>query len=113
MNCGIREHEGASLLVSMTEIQGLSRVQRETIREISRVYTKPESRGQGHARWLMCETCAEADNHALVLVLTAKPYDDEPLDLDKLQTWYEGLGFIVAQQEPRIMVRAPKPRNKQ
>ena len=109
---GPRTHEGASLLLTRPKIDGLPA--NAALAEVSRVYTKPERRRQGDARWLLCEVCVEADRAKTVLMLTPKPFDDEPMDADGLELFYRRFGFKVAQREADdgtpavIMVRQPR-----
>ncbi|MCU0949532.1 MAG: GNAT family N-acetyltransferase [Burkholderiaceae bacterium] len=85
-------------------LRGLDR-----LRRITDVYTEPNQRRQGHARWLMCSVCAEADASGIVLLLEAVPFDDGALDAAGLERFYEGLGFCVAQREPVLMMaRGPR-----
>jgi predicted GNAT family N-acyltransferase len=114
MNLGIRRFEGASLVVAMSRIAGLSAAQRENLREIAKVHTVKEKRGQGDALWLMCKVCKEADLAEKVLVLKVEPFDDAPMDAGQLEAFYEKLGFVVLQRKdddatPHVMM-ARKPR---
>lgn len=113
MNLGIRRFEGASLVVEMSGIAGLSAAQRENLREIAKVHTVKEKRRQGDALWLMCKVCMEADRAEKVLVLKVEPFDDAPMDAGKLEAFYEKLGFVVLQRKDDatphvIMTRKPR-----
>jgi predicted GNAT family N-acyltransferase len=107
-----RTHEGASLMLSRPKIDGLPAD--ANLVEITRVYTKPERRKQGDARWLLCEVCVQADETQTFLMLSPKPFDDEPMDADALEGFYRRFGFKVMQREADdgtphvIMVRKPK-----
>jgi GNAT superfamily N-acetyltransferase len=97
-------------MLGMTAIQGLSHDERQRIREITKLQTDPEKRRKGHAQWLMCEVCVEADQHGMVLMLTPEPFGDEPLDADQLMLFYRRFGFreIPNPGGPTIMVREPR-----
>jgi predicted GNAT family N-acyltransferase len=107
-----RTHEGASLMLSRPKIDGLP--PEANLIEITRVYTKPERRKMGDARWLLCEVCVNADETQTFLMLSPKPFDDEPMDADALEGFYRRFGFKVMQREADdgtphvIMVRQPK-----
>jgi GNAT superfamily N-acetyltransferase len=112
MTPGPRTHEGASLLISQPSIKGLP--PDANLREITKVYTTPERRRQGDARWLMCEVCIEADEHGTVLMLTPQPFDDAAMDEGALELFYRRFGFQIGQREADdgtpavIMVRQPR-----
>lgn len=107
-----RTHEGASLTLSRPTIEGLPTD--ANLIEITRVYTKPERRKKGDARWLLCEVCVEADGTDTVLMLNPKPFDDEPMDADALEGFYRRFGFKTVQRATDdgaphvIMLRQPR-----
>jgi ribosomal protein S18 acetylase RimI-like enzyme len=82
----------------------------DRLRQITGVFTDPDKRRQGHARWLMCEVCVEADQAGTVLLLEPDPFeDDAPLDAGALELFYRRFGFRVIQREPCVlMAREPR-----
>jgi ribosomal protein S18 acetylase RimI-like enzyme len=81
---------------------------RESVLEISSVWTDPDHRKQGYATELMKAVCEEADMSNKVLILQPSPYDTTSgVGKDKLIAWYKRFGFIVTQKTPVLMARAP------
>lgn len=74
-------------------------------RMVSHVETDPRHRGKGHATHMMRKVCQQADAVGLSLVLEPKPYDDEPMDRNALESFYTRLGFMRIQDDPVLMVR--------
>lgn len=109
MPLGPRANEGARLEIALLETDGLTPDESNQTRLIRDLYTEPECRRRGDARYLLCEVCVEADRERAVLVLEPKPGDDGPLDAEALELFYRRFGFIVGQREPMVlMVRAPR-----
>lgn len=114
MTPGVRTHEGASLMIGIPTIDGLSEKQRMKLREITKLQTRPDRRRKGDAKWLMCEVCVEADLAGNVMVLTIAPFADEPMDAAALELFYRSFGFKWTQREADdgtphvIMARAPR-----
>lgn len=109
MRYGERKFGGATCLVSAC--LGVPERMRKDIREISKVYTDPDQRGQGHATELLKAVCKEADSKKMVLLLTVEPYGDNPsLTKDQLHEWYgTTFDFHPIQEVPLILVRQFNP----
>ena len=78
----------------------------DRVREVVRVYTDEDHRGQGFATELMRAVCDEADVLSIVLMLQPLPFG-EGLSKDKLMAWYSRFGFVKTQNKPVLMARAP------
>lgn len=77
-------------------------------RELTKVHTKLDHQGQGHASDLLRMVCKEADEANMVLILFPQPYgDDIALSRGQLIKWYAGFGFQQTQQDPPMMARMP------
>jgi GNAT superfamily N-acetyltransferase len=100
---GLSQHwknEGCSLQVVVNpELDSLPRV-----REILALYTEPAQRNKGYASELLKEVCAEADKHAIVLILKPEPYGSTG-GLKHLQAFYKKFGFTRIQDRPVLMAR--------
>jgi GNAT superfamily N-acetyltransferase len=79
---------------------------RDSVLEVSSVWTDAEHRGQGFATELLASVCEDADCANKVLILQPRPYD-QGISKDKLIAWYKRFGFIVTQKDPVLMARAP------
>lgn len=107
MTPGPRTHEGASLNIEAAPDLPLPNL--DSLRQITALKTEPSQRRKGHAQWLMCEVCVEADNTQTVLLLEAKPDEDGALDEGGLELFYRRFGFRVVQREPTLlMARQPR-----
>lgn len=97
----------ASLKIGTTRALPLR--MRSRVLEISHVECQPERRGTGEASRLMEEACAAADRAGKLLILSIEPYEDGPLNILQLSSWYGKYGFVVIQQAtdtvPEIMAR--------
>lgn len=104
----MKEHysnEHASCHVGISE--ELPPEMQERVREVTKVFTDPEFRAQGFGTELMKTVCEEADLCNFVLILHPWPYDGN-LSKDKLIQWYKRFGFILTQDKPVLMARAPE-----
>lgn len=84
---------------------------RPKLREVSALLCDEAARGKGHATRLMDRLTAVADDHGITLLVTVAPFDDSPLDAERLAAWYARLGFKTIQQTPPVMARPPKVNN--
>jgi len=100
---GQQSRGSASCMVSKTVQVPLS--MRESIREVSRVYTPKADRGQGLATALMRDLCEQADALHLALLIHVQPYSDSEMDAAQLEAWYARFGFQVFQEFPKLMAR--------
>lgn len=107
MPTGPRTQGAARLMIDEFDHPGLG-ADKERIRLVRGLYTDPESRRNGDARFLMCEICVEADEQRTILVLEPKS-DDGPLDDADLINFYNRFAFKVIQREP-IVLMARQPR---
>lgn len=96
MKIGDREHEGATLNVTLC--MGVPPKMRKDTREISRVYVPIADRKQGIGTALMHKVCQEADESNITLLLTCD---------NALRRWYSRFGFMVLQDSIGLLVRAP------
>lgn len=71
--------------------------------ELSKLYTRPDKRGQRWATGLMRIVCDEADAKRRFLFLNCEP-DDGP-SKDDLAVFYASFGFEPIQAEPLLMLR--------
>lgn len=78
---------------------------RDGIRELSALETPVEHRKHGDASKLLHDVCEEADRQNLVILLHCEPFGDIELGASQLQAWYERFGFMVIQDEPKLMAR--------
>jgi GNAT superfamily N-acetyltransferase len=107
MKLGQRLQVGASLTIA--SFDAMHGQYAEKVRLVKDLFTHPDARRKGDARYLMCEICVEADQDGTVLVLEPKATDDSPLSDDDLHNFYRRFGFVVVQREPvTFMARQPK-----
>lgn len=107
MAIGLREHKQASLRVAVAEC--LPEDMRDQTREI--VSLSSTNQHKGYATTLMWTVCHEADQECITLILQPKPFENGPLDDQKLQRFYEKFGFVIIQKEPVVlMARSPQGR---
>ncbi len=78
----------------------------ERIRELVKVWTDPDHRGQGYATELVKAVCDEADLENIVLMLQPRPFDIN-ISKDRLIAFYKRFGFVKTQDGPVLMARAP------
>lgn len=78
----------------------------ERVREIVRVWTDKDHRGEGYATQLMQEVCNDADSSNMVLILRPQPFDAN-ISKAKLIEFYKRFGFSKMQDDPVLMARAP------
>lgn len=97
MQLGLREFEGASLVVGHTD--ALPASMKEII-EISSVKTPRRKRRMGLASTLLSQICAEADRERVVMIL-------QPGPKSWLQQFYGSHGFAVIQTEPVVLMARP------
>lgn len=108
MRYGIRQHGGASCLISA--FLAVPERMRKDIRELSKLECKITERGQGHATELMESICKEADSKRMILVLTVGAFgDDAPMNAEQLADWYATFDFNTLQKEPLMLVRMFNP----
>jgi hypothetical protein len=85
-------------------------VQRRT-REIVKLETAANKRGEGYATTLMHRVCAEADQMGFLLILRADPFPNEGeeyLSQSNLEGWYASrFGFQMIQEDIKLMARMP------
>lgn len=80
---------------------------RDSIIEVSAVFTPIEERKQGFATKLMGLVCDEADASGKLLLLHVYPYGEPDMGVGQLEKWYsDKFGFIKIQEEPLLMARA-------
>lgn len=108
MQPGPRTHSGARLEIKPLQLPA-DFGEPERVAQLVGLYVEPKQRRQGHARWLMCETCVEADLTRTVLVLQPEPDGDGPLDACGLEIFYRRFGFEKIQSEP-VVLMARRPR---
>jgi predicted GNAT family N-acyltransferase len=89
---GLRSHESASCRLNYS--MGVPAEMRDRLRELS--HLSAADQGKGHGSELMRKVCDEADQSAIVLLLTAKP---------ELFTWYERFGFYQLPDSAGVMAR--------
>ena len=106
MKAGARSYGGASCRVSVPH--SLPDHMQARTREISGVLTDPANRRKGNASELLRRLVLEADHDSIVLMLSPKPEDDEPLDLQALVNWYHKYAFQLIQNDPPLMARSPR-----
>lgn len=110
MTPGPRTHEGARLELSAMPLPADFGAGRDRVLQISNLFTAPNRRRKGDARWLLCEVCVEADANKAVLVLEPRPMDDDaPLDETALESFYRRFGFETMQRQP-VVLMARRPR---
>lgn len=100
MTPGLRTHKRASLRIA--DPTGIPEDMRDGMREI--LSLQSEDRGKGHAKALMHQVCAEADRHNIVLLLQPQPFA-EGMTQERLEKFYESVGFRRIQERPVLMAR--------
>lgn len=103
MRYGKRQYGGATLEVGVATALPLH--MRKGIAMISKVFTDPACRRQGHAQKLLTIVAAEADLHRKLLLLKVGDGDADAATKQNLLSWYEKNGFAAIQAEPLLMVR--------
>lgn len=103
MRYGKRQYGGATLEVGVATALPLP--MRKGIAMISKVFTAPECRRQGHAQRLLSMVAAEADLNRQLLLLKVGDGDEDAATKQQLLSWYEKNGFAAIQAEPLLMVR--------
>lgn len=103
MKPGMRKEGPARLKVGYS--QAVPTHLRGKVRELSGVLVDSASRGHGAASALLAKVITEADLNHMALLVVVEPFDDEPLDLAALSSWYSRHGFKLIQDSPRVMVR--------
>lgn len=109
MRYGERKNDGAACWVN--NCNAVPKHMQKDIREISKVYTQPHARGQGHATELLRGVCKEADSKKMILIIAVEPYgSDPPMTEEQLVEWYcTTFDFNILQQEPLMLVRMFNP----
>ena len=106
MKTGTIKHGSAQAKVSYSQM--VAPHLRGKLREISSLIVDQSERGHGSATELMHILTTQADESGLTLLVVVEPFDDEPIDGDRLRNWYERLGFIEIQHLPCVMARPPR-----
>lgn len=108
MPIGPRGFHAARLTVANPE--GLPAHMHGRVRELLSLEVPAEFRRQGLATELMKRTAQEADGAQMILFVHVLPYADG-LQLDSLEDFYAKFGFVVIQENPRLMAREPRKPN--
>ena len=103
MRYGKRQYGGATLEVGVAK--ALPVHMRKGIVMISKVFTDPACRRQGHAQRLLSIVTAEADQHRKLLMLKVGDGHEDAATKQHLLSWYERNGFTPIQADPLLMVR--------
>lgn len=103
MRYGTRRYGGATLEVGVAK--ALPVHMRKGIVMISKVFTDPAFRRQGHAQTLLGEITVEADIARKMLLLKVGDGHEDAATKQQLLNWYERNGFMPIQAEPLLMVR--------
>lgn len=75
------------------------------MRQVVGVTTPLHLRGEGRARQLMREVCAEADREGYALLVHPMPFGTaQPMDADVLESWYARIGFKRFQDAPIVLM---------
>ena len=106
MKPGKIRHEHASVRVSYS--QAIPSHMRGQVRELSGLVVDSAQRGHGYARKLMQQVMTEADQSGVALMVIVEPFDDAPMETEALSEWYERMGFVEIQHQPKVMVRPVK-----
>jgi ribosomal protein S18 acetylase RimI-like enzyme len=106
MKPGKIKHDHASVRVSYS--QAIPVHMRGQVRELSGLVVDSAQRGHGHAKALMQQVMTEADQAGVFLLVIVEPFDDAPMETDALSAWYERMGFVEIQHQPKVMVRPVK-----
>jgi GNAT superfamily N-acetyltransferase len=83
--------------------------QNSKVKWLRNLYVPPESRKQGLAHKLLQQLGKEADQAQIALMIECRPYEENSIDYESLEAMYRKNGFVVLQQEPKLMVRIPVP----
>ncbi len=97
MKLGLREFEGASLMLGHTDALPASMAE---IIEISHVKTPRRKRRMGLASTLLIQVCDEADRDRKVMIL-------QPGPKAWLKQFYAAHGFAVIQESPVVLMARP------
>lgn len=109
MPIGPRGYHSARLTVAVPV--GLPEHLQGGIRELLSLEVPVEDRRQGLATTLIERTALEADAAGMILFVHVLPYDAEGFkDVDTLERFYAKFGFVVIQEQPRLMARQPAER---
>lgn len=103
MRYGKRQYGGASLEVGVAS--ALPVHMRKGIVMISKVFTEPAQRRQGHAQILLSSVAREADAARKLLLLKVGDGHEDAATKQHLLSWYERNGFTPIQADPLLMVR--------
>jgi len=81
---------------------------------IVKVHTEPKLQGRGYATRLMLRMAKWADKRGITLRLTAAPFWNSPLSLEKTMAMYVKVGFVVDPEGRsgrtwQDMIRFPRP----
>lgn len=79
-----------------------------SVKWVKNLHVPSEHRKQGHASKLLLQLGKEADAAQVALILECRPYE-ESIDQDSLEKLYKRHGFIVIQDDPKLMTRIPVP----
>lgn len=79
-----------------------------SVKWVKNLYVPKEHRKQGLASKLLLQLGKEADLAQVALILECRPYEDN-IDAESLERLYKRNGFVVIQDEPKLMTRIPVP----
>lgn len=79
------------------------------VKWLTNLYVPTEHRKQGLANKLLKQLGKEADEAQVALMIECRPYEEGSIDQEALESLYRKNGFVVLQQEPKLMVRIPVP----
>jgi len=96
---------GATLTVGETD--AVPDHMRGRVLEVSDVRVEPKYRRKGYGSAIMARACADADIARHVLILQPWPEVEGMIEA-QLVAWYERFGFVMIQDSPPLMARAPQ-----
>jgi len=76
------------------------------VKWLSNLYVDKDNRGKGEAKALLKQLGKDADLTQTAILLEPKGYE-EGIDQDRLESLYKQFGFIIVQDEPKLMLRVP------
>lgn len=79
------------------------------VKWIRNLYVPKEHRKKGLAKKLLSQLGKEADQAQVGLIIECRPYEEGSIDEKSLESMYKRQGFVILQQEPKLMVRIPVP----
>jgi len=94
-------------LIPFTEA-GMTERNQNKIKWLTDLTTEEKYRGKGLAKNLLSQLGKEADQAQISLLLECRA-TEESIDETRLETLYKRNGFVVVQEEPKLMLRIPVP----